>query len=93
VPSPLQDLVTPFTREQQPIVAAGTVAVTQDGLAVAPGEGEGLAEALAPKGGRPLRVLISDCRVMVDRESRDAVWAAGVCLYLSRAFKAACGVV
>lgn len=26
---------------------------------------------------RPLRVLISDCRVMVDGASRDAVWAAG----------------
>lgn len=33
--------------------------------------------ARAPPSPRPLRVLISDCRVMVDGTARDAVWAAG----------------
>ncbi|KAL4444145.1 hypothetical protein ABPG75_011882 [Micractinium tetrahymenae] len=79
------DLIAPAPppREQQPIITAGTVAVTQDALI--PGGSSAaehadlvdqLAAALGPQGSRPLRVLISDCRVMVDAASRDAVWAA-----------------
>jgi hypothetical protein len=85
----MQDLVAPTPRELQPIITTASVAVTQDALALpggaaSAGGGSGaaadpLADALQPGGGggRPLRVLISDCRVLVDRAGRDAVWGAG----------------
>lgn len=52
----LGDLVAPVTREQEPIISAGAVAVTQDGLtppasrAASPGD-DPVAEALQPHGG------------------------------------------
>jgi hypothetical protein len=84
----VQDLVAPAPRELQPIITTASVAVTQDapgGAGAAAGGGNGgaaadpLADALQPGvgGGRPLRVLVSDCRVLVDRAGRDAVWGAG----------------